>query len=83
MIIRSGSVCFAHEGVQTFDFAFSLMTQVSKRSKSPAEVRKACRDKWGKDWWKCHPAIKKCRMLWAQGGAGGTVQVTEAEAYVI
>ena len=32
---------------------------------SKADVRTACRKRWGKDWYKVHPVIKKARMTWA------------------
>ena len=35
---------------------------------SKADVRTACRKRWGKDWYKVHPVIKKARMSWAAGG---------------
>ncbi len=35
---------------------------------SKADVRTACRMRWGKDWYKVHPVIKKARMTWAAGG---------------
>ena len=35
---------------------------------SKANVRTACRKRWGKDWYKVHPVIKKARMTWASGG---------------
>ena len=35
---------------------------------SKADVRTACRKRWGKDWHKVHPVIKKARMSWAAGG---------------
>ena len=43
------------------------------------EIRGACRKRWGKDWHKCHPAIKKARVVWAAGGdvEGRTVRVTD------
>ena len=33
-----------------------------------AEIRQACRKRWGKNWHKAHPVIKKARMVWAAGG---------------
>ena len=35
---------------------------------SKADVRTACRKRWGKEWYKVHPVIKKSRMTWAAGG---------------
>ena len=35
---------------------------------SKTDIRMACRKRWGKDWHKVHPAIKKARMTWAAGG---------------
>ena len=35
---------------------------------SKADVRMVCRKRWGKDWHKVHPVIKKARMTWAAGG---------------
>ena len=35
---------------------------------SKADVRTARRKRWGKDWYKVHPVIKKARMSWAAGG---------------
>ena len=35
---------------------------------SKAEIRMACRKRWGKDWFKVHPVIKKARMSLAAGG---------------
>ena len=40
----------------------------SQRDMSKADVRTACRKRWGKDWYKVHPVIKKARMSWAAGG---------------
>ena len=36
--------------------------------RSKSDVRMACRKRWGKDWFKVHPVIKKARMSWAAGG---------------
>ena len=46
---------------------------------SKKDVREACRKRWGKDWHKVHPAIKKARMTWAAGGdsEGRVVVVTD------
>ena len=30
-----------------------------------ADLRLVCRQRWGKDWFKCHAVIKKARMAWA------------------
>ena len=52
---------------------------------SKADVRTACRKRWGKDWHKVHPVIKKARMSWAAGGdpEGRLVLVHEGlETYV-
>ena len=49
------------------------------------EMRDACRKRWGKDWHKVHPAIKKARLTWAEGGdpTGRVVLVTdESGSYV-
>ena len=35
---------------------------------SKADIRTACRKRWGKEWYKVHPVIKKARMTWAAGG---------------
>ena len=35
---------------------------------SKSDVRMVCRKRWGKDWFKVHPVIKKARMSWAAGG---------------
>lgn len=31
------------------------------------ELRSKCRERWGNDWHKCNPVIKKARMQWASG----------------
>lgn len=36
--------------------------------KHRSEIRARCRARWGKDWYRVHPAIKKARMTWASGG---------------
>jgi len=36
--------------------------------KHRSEIRARCRARWGKDWHRVHPAIKKARMTWASGG---------------
>ena len=43
-------------------------TSTTARDMSKADVRMACRKRWGKDWYKVHPVIKKARMSWAAGG---------------
>ena len=35
---------------------------------SKSDVRMVCRKRWGKDWFKVHPVIKKARMSLAAGG---------------
>ena len=35
---------------------------------SKADIRTACRKRWGKEWYEVHPVIKKARMTWAAGG---------------
>ena len=44
------------------------MPALSHCSKTHKEVRTACRTRWGKDWWKCHPVIKKARLAWGLNG---------------
>ena len=53
-----------------------------------ADVRLACRKRWGKDWFKCHAVIKKARMAWAdgeeRGSQYGSVTVHEGgDSYVV
>ena len=52
-----------------------------------ADIRLACRKRWGKDWFKCHAVIKKARMAWAERGPRseyGSVTVHEAgDSYVV
>ena len=33
---------------------------------SKKDVRSKCRLRWGSDWYKVHPVIKKARMSWAE-----------------
>ena len=41
-------------------------------------LRAKCRAKWGGDWHKVHPVIKKARIQWALGlRLSDTVRVTE------
>ena len=57
---------------------------------SKMAVRKFCRGKWGRDWYKVHPFIKKARMehavksLEGWGEVESVVFVREnGEAYVV
>ena len=45
-------------------------------------LRTMCRVRWGKDWHKCHPAIKKARLLWAAGGDKERIVVVVDESGV-
>ena len=47
---------------------FPRNTSTTARDMSKADVRMVCRKRWGKDWYKVHPVIKKARMTWAAGG---------------
>lgn len=31
-----------------------------------SELRIKARERWGKDWHKCHPLIKKARLAWCE-----------------
>ncbi len=43
-------------------------------------LRAKCRAKWGSQWWKVHPVIKKARLQWAAGERlPDVVVVTEAD----
>jgi hypothetical protein len=42
-----------------------------------AEMRRRCRVRWGKEWYMCHPLIKKARLMWAEGKGDGKVHVHE------
>ena len=57
------------------------------RPLNKAEMRAACRKRWGKNWWKVHPVIKVARLAWASGcvhAAGDTVVVKEhGDVYVV
>ena len=45
---------------------------------SKKDARSKCRLRWGSDWYKVHPVIKKARMSWAEGTVYDTaVLVTE------
>ena len=50
---------------------------------SKADVRTACRKRWGKDWYKVHPVIKKARIpgTWAAGGDPEVTDNLPAVAY--
>lgn len=51
-----------------------------------AELRARCRKKWGKEWYKVHPVIKKARLVWATGEVdlGNAVRVFESGgSYVV
>ena len=37
---------------------------------SKKEMRSRCRLRWGSDWYKVHPVIKKASMSWAEGTVG-------------
>ncbi len=53
---------------------------------SKAELRAKCRAKWGRDWHKVHPVIKKCRLAWATGQINYLQHVTvhdEGGTYVV
>lgn len=44
------------------------------------EQRTKCRVKWGKNWWRVHPVIKRARLQWASGERlADTVVVTECD----
>ena len=50
------------------------------------DVRKKCRERWGPQWWKVNPLLKKARMQWALDHKyWDTVCVTEADgsSYVV
>ena len=57
------------------------------------DLRIKCRERWGPQWWKVHPVMKKARLQWALTAAGvqvsavgvDRVRVTEADgsSYVV
>lgn len=50
---------------------------------SKATLRSKCRIRWGADWHKVHPLIKKARLMWAAGTGDGTVVVYEQGVYTV
>ncbi len=57
------------------------MTRASKTI-----TRAKCRKRWGKDWYRCHPVMKRARIAWAEGVVDehGVVHVTDGgEQYVV
>ena len=36
-------------------------------SSTTAALRAKCRAKWGADWHRCHPIIRRARLTWANG----------------
>ena len=40
-----------------------LQEEVKHFNMSKADIRTACRKRWGKEWYKVHPVIKKAHLL--------------------
>jgi len=38
-----------------------------------SELRTKARERWGKDWHKCHPLIKKARLAWCDMALAGNL----------
>mgnify|MGYP004068068769 CR=1 FL=1 len=38
-----------------------------------SELRTKARERWGKDWHKCHPLIKKARLAWCDMALSGNL----------